>query len=224
MEDYDLIKCERRPNGIVIHHVASKDGETRIVKYSDVRAGLSWPQASAPAYYCMLGEEFLTEEEGIQKQKGGLRWFAEYEFPGLSLNDFFAKLTDDCVQFGCHKIYTDMGENCRDFVIEFGDYVREKSIRQGDLDPAPFVDNFFLGVSIIEDWTRTKRLELPQDTIVYEQLKRITKPDLEESPELIFYAVNALCFVVAAFHKYRPYHSPKRRPRMDLGPHGWMVA
>jgi hypothetical protein len=199
-----------------------------LVKYSAVRAGLSWPQGLAPAYYCILGEEFLgIDEEGRREQKGKLKLFAEYEFPGISLNDFFAKLTDDCHLFCCDSIYTDytfIGDKFGDFAEAFYDYTRNNNIKRGSIQPAPFVDNFLLGVSTIQDWIGTKRLELPEDTIVHQQLKRITKPDLEESPEVTFYAINGLRFVVGAFDKDRPYiPSQHRSLPISHEPGAWMA-
>ena len=95
------------------------------------------------------------------------------------------------------------------------------------LCPAPFADNFRIGLSLIQSWRDRGLLEIPGDTVIYNQLKSITKADLEESPETKFHALNALRFAIGAFEKYRPtpFRFRFNRPRIhDSGPNDWMIA
>lgn len=195
------IKAKKR-SGIIIHNV----------RYSDVRAGLSWPTAVSPGYYCILGEEYheKTRYEGSD-HKGKLKLLSEREFSGISLNELFAKLTDDTSLLHCSRIFTDMSDEYLGCIEAFRDFTLD--IRSGGyISEAPYADNFMLGVSWIQDWTRTARLDIPEKSVIRSQLKRITKADLADSPETRFYAINALRFVVGAFHKIRPRSESGFRP------------
>ena len=76
---------------------------------------------------------------------------------------------------------------------------------------------------MINEWMRMKALEIPENSLVYSQLKNVVVPNLEESPEKRFYAINGLRFVIAAFQKYPESHYVYQAPRRtSYGPHSWM--
>jgi len=54
---------------------------------------------------------------------------------------------------------------------------------------------------LIKDGERRKEINIPEDSIVYKQLKTISREHLQDRPEVHFYAVNALRFVMGAFFK-----------------------
>lgn len=214
MEGYNVIKAGRNENGITTHTIATKGGE-KILRYHDIRAGLSWPTEAAPGYYCILGEQYQDVQrfEGLER-RGELLLLAEHEFAGISLNELFAKLTDDTSMLECRSIYTDTEEAFRGHVEAYWEFSYKAGVKAGNLTQAPYTGNFLLGVSWIQDWAKSGLLSIPETSLVYSQLKTISKADLAESPETRFYAINALRFVVGAFHKYRPSHThfvPRRR-------------
>jgi hypothetical protein len=203
---YTVIKAERS-DGIIIHHLDTKDAE-KIIRYADIRAGLSWPTEEAPGYYCILGERYedFLRFEGIER-RGELRLLAEYQYEGVSLSDLFARLTDDLAMLECQSIYTDTEEPFLGHVETFWEFRSKTGAKMGNLTQAPYAANWLLGVSWIQDWIRSRLLSIPETSAAYSQLKSIAKSDLAESPENRFFAVNALRYVVGAFHKYRPTHS-----------------
>lgn len=203
MEPYIVTKSEMADNGMITHTIVTK-GDDKVLHYHDVRGGLSWPTEAAPGYYCILGEKYSETYrfEGMNR-RGELRLLAEREFNGISLNDLFAQLTDDTAMLECRSIYTDTEEPFKGHVETFWEFVHKKGVKTGSLTEAPFVDNFLLGISWIQDWVKEGLLSIPETSVIYSQLKTISKADLAESPEDRFPAINALRFVVGAFYKYR---------------------
>lgn len=204
MEPYIVTKGERADNGMITHNIVTK-GDDKVLHYLDVRAGLSWPTEAAPGYYCVLAEKYTeTYRFDGMNRRGELRLLVEREFNGISLNDLFAQLTDDTAMLECRSIYTDIEEPFEGHVEAFWEFVHKKGVKVGSLTPAPYVNNFLLGISWIQDWARDGLLSVPETTVAYSQLKTISKADLAESPEERFPAINALRFVLGAFHKYLP--------------------
>ena len=204
---YNVVDTRKSKNGVT-HIVANNDGGTEIKKYSAIRGGLSWPAGTMPAYHCIVGEGFVyfDRNEGGD-QRGKLHLLAEHEYSGMSIDQMFDKLTDNVVQLNCGTIYTHTEEEqaaYADYQEAYRDFCYKKKVSLGWLDQAPFADNFQLGIALINDLVKTGRLVLPEQSIVREQLKRISKEDLDESPENKFYAINGLRFAVAAFHKFKP--------------------
>lgn len=223
MESYNIIETKKTRDQVIIHEVKTENG-IETFKYSGVRAGLNWPTASMPAYYCILGEEWLDiDHDDPEKRRGKLRLFAEYEFSDLSLDPFFARLTDDTALYHCKDISCNMEEAYTDFVEEFNEYAYRKQIKMGALDQAPYADNFRTGMSRIKNWMDSGIFKAPEKSIIYTQLKMIEKSDLGESPETKFHVLNALRFVIAAFQKYPVHHSPPRYTNPMGGEHSWMT-
>lgn len=214
---YNVIDARKSRNGVT-HIVAKQDGGTEIKKYSAIiRGGLVWPVGSMPAYHCIVGESFVYfDRDEAESQRGKLHLLSECEYPGLSIDTMLAKLTDNVTQLYCDTVYADIAEKYQDYLEAYENYRYEKKVRLGRLDQAPFADNFQLGVSLINDWLRTGRLILPEQSIVREQLKRISKQELDDKPEEKFYGINGLRFAIAAFHKFKPVrHSGRRRGRRN---------
>ena len=213
---YNVIDARKSRNGVT-HIVAKQDGGTEIKKYSAIRGGLVWPVGSMPAYHCIVGESFVYfDKDETESQRGKLHLLSECEYPGLSIDTMLAKLTDNVTQLYCDTVYADIAEKYQDYLEAYENYRYEKKVRLGRLDQAPFADNFQLGVSLINDWLRTGRLILPEQSIVREQLKRISKQELDDKPEEKFYGINGLRFAIAAFHKFKPVrHSGRRRGRRN---------
>lgn len=214
METSNVIRAEYTEEAI-IHVVSNGEEGEQVLKYHDIRGGLSWPTPTSPAYYCIVGEEYqdFHRFEGM-KRRGELRLLVEHESDDLSLGKLFSKLTDHVAQLHCRSIYTDLEEPFSGLVESFWNYAYENGVRIGNLTQAPYADNFLLGISWIQDWVKKGLLNIPEGSAAYSQLKGITKPDLAESPEIRFPGINGLRFVVGAFHKNRQRFShfvPSRR-------------
>jgi hypothetical protein len=199
----DIIEA-KVTNGVITH----KDTSGEIFRYTAVRCGLSWPSAEASGFYVVLGEEWRgpTIYEGREGEKGKLILLKEQEIESPLLNELLPRITDDCTQFACEKVYTDLSENFEGYAEFYHRYIYDKNINYGRLCDAPYSDaaNFLLGVSIIKIWLKDVLLELPPDSLTRNQLRGLSDEDLKDSPEVKFPAVNALRHSVNAFYKFRP--------------------
>ncbi|MBN1841680.1 MAG: hypothetical protein JW883_05285 [Deltaproteobacteria bacterium] len=221
MQEYNVIKTELTQKGIIVHKIAEGD-ELKTVHYSAVRCGLSWPSTEASGFYVILAEEYVdqTRFEGQKRPRGKLRFLKEREHPSVFLDKLFVNLTDDCALFHCGTVYSDLDVTREKDAEFYREWTYEKKIIHGKaLEEAPYFDNFALGLSLIRRWVSDGLLELPEDSITRKQLKNITKADVDTLPPARVHAINALRFVVAAYHKYPPGpfmpYTPtrKKRPR-----------
>ena len=82
------------------------------------------------------------------------------------------------------------------------------------MDEAPFWENPGVGIGILDDWEKQSLLEIPEDTVLFEQMKHIQDIDIANMSER-FFAVKALCFVVGKFQidggsNCQPGYRPRR--------------
>ena len=201
---YNVIDARKTKRG-VSHVIVTPDGETKTQSYVAIRAGLAWPVGSLPAHFCILAEEHIYLDRNEQRdQRGRIHLLSEQEYQGMSIDAMFARLTDDCARLYCGCIYTDTVEEYQDYIEAYTQYIYDKKIKIGNLEQAPFANSFYTGTGLIYDWIKNGRLVLPEKSIAKEQLKRISKQELDDKPEEKFNAINALRHSVGAFHKFPP--------------------
>jgi hypothetical protein len=200
--------------GHIAHAMVDENGVgLPVLTYTAVYGGLSWPSFDSPAYHCILGEEFAGSKDG-EVIRGKLRLLAESESEGISIDGFFARVTADATHLHCDTIFAAMDESkYADFTAAYGNYCFEHRVHFGRLERAPFEKEFMVGAAMIKDWAGSGRLDLPVDSLVYQQLKGISRSDLGEQPEIRFYAINALRFAVAGFHTHKPSRPRSKRRR-----------
>ena len=88
------------------------------------------------------------------------------------------------------------------------------------LMPLPLAVSFRWAWGIIEGWRRAGAFAsdaIPSESILSEQLGRITDEDLRDNPEMRFHAINAFRYVVGGFEKnrWRPASGKCRGRRRD---------
>jgi hypothetical protein len=209
MDGNTIIRSERAKNGVIIHHAMPpfppvSEQETYFSRA--VRCGISWPmpEKKVPGYFCIFGEEWdpQCEYEGYRNTRGKLRFLAEYVHENLSLLEFCKKLGEDTTRLYCDSLYSTGHEDYAEELALFAKYLSDQHQR-GYLQEAPYWKKPGLAIGIMQDWQKRALLDIPHDTVLYGQLKNIQAIDLEDLPEK-FFAVNALCFVVAAFEVHTP--------------------
>ena len=223
----NIIKAERLKDGTIMHEI--KEGEkTRQIRYQGIRAGISWdtvaPAISAPAYYCIVGQEWTPKPyQGQEKEKGVLRLISEYESPSLMDREkFFRRLTDDTTRFCCWSCYADIEseegeENPRENSLR--NYVNEHEIHPAPtMYQAPYVEDFLHGIQEINNLRGQGLIDIGKGPILLDQLKRIEEKDLTSIPEIRFYAVNSLRHVVTSFAKI-PAYMPRWTPTRLIPPY-----
>lgn len=207
----NVAKARRREDGIIVHELDS--GEEKL--YLAVRGGLSWPfmaEKVSPAYYCIVGEELISAAQRKENQRGKLILLSEHEAPDiLLLSPFFMKLTDDVKLLECNTFYTVtekfQGEDYSGYTEAFRKFIYEEQIGV-HLEEAPWADKPDLGVFYINEWMKKGLLELPEGSLVRNQLRMTVAEKVNQLPQM-FNAVNALRFVVCGFEKYKPNPTPK---------------
>jgi hypothetical protein len=194
-------------DGKIYHEIDGQDDRV----YLNIRAGLSWPNKSAPAYYCILGQ--------LDRQNEFKRNPLVFLFEGQSkdLNLLLDKLTDHAKMLLCEEIRVDLTGDRECFRDSFINYCEETETRGLYLGQAPWPDNFSYGLGLIRDWLKKKSLEIERGSTLAQQLGRIPD-DLSAhtaEPEVDFYSANALRYAVCAFQKH-PWRPPLEE--IDYGP------
>jgi len=198
-----IVKSSRTEEGIIIHELNNGDRK----QYLAVRGGLSWPLMAdkvLPACYCVVGEELINAAQRRENQRGKLILLSEHEAPEiLSLPTFFTKLTDDVRLLGCNTFYAvTMEFQGRDYSADtevFRKFMYEKQIAV-HLEEAPWADRPDLGINYINEWIKKGLLELPEGSLVRNQLRMVVAEKIDQLPQTLN-AVNALRFVVSGFEK-----------------------
>jgi hypothetical protein len=204
-----LLKNARKAHDTGLIHHEIEGQEDRI--YQTLRAGLVWPNKSAPAYFCILGQ---LDQENASKRNPVI-FLCENQTKELPL--LFDKITDQAKILMCEEVYVDLTEDRRCFYDSFTDYCEETGARGLYLQQAPWPENFAYGLSLIRDWIAKHSLEIERGTVLADQLGKISEDLLEDTAkaEVDFFAVNALRYALGAFQKYT---SRKPMKDIDYGP------
>jgi hypothetical protein len=198
-------------------------GKKEVIRFVDVRGGWAWPTDQSPFYCVILGQIWFDEKLYYDKS-AALDVLFEGTDNGLDLDRRFNELADISALYRCDW-YADTGQIHEPAASSWWDFQSFKSMRYGDLDTAPWADNFRLGIELCKTFVRTHKLDVPKETEVFHQLQRITEKDLASaSVKSQFYAIEALRHVVAGFKR-----DPADNPHIDAKGHlsggreGWMI-
>lgn len=229
-----VIEAQRdRKSGVVTHKVHG-DGKIEERRFRAIYAGLSWPNASSPGYYVIAGElavdEGPTRFDGIVPPRGKLQVLCERTVDSPFLNELAARLSDDCARLGCLSVYAEI-ELAEDQSFRDERACLFRELLQGQksevsLQRAPYTgastgaargEALQLSLSIVAQWLRGGELELPEDCLAREQLRAVTREDLDD-PEVEprLFAARALGHCVGTFNKlggHSGVFTPTRRGR-----------
>jgi hypothetical protein len=195
---YTLVSSDTSGKHIV--HVIQNGGHEQTIRYVSVRAGVSYPSEIAPGAFCVVGQEM---DDKLETGPSLLTLLDEWEYSGLSVDNFWNKVTDSLVLNAVSPLYLDERVQYEANLRAFQDYCDRMHLKI-DFAFAPWSDNFFTGLSTANDWLSTGRLDLDKSSRTREQLKSITRDDLLDSPETKYPLVNALRHVLSGFRKYPP--------------------
>ena len=183
------------------------NGKEEKRKFQDIRGGVSWPTTKAPAYFCIMGQEYLVPDYmGNRVQPGKKVLLAEYESESLHMLPFYEKILDRTEQMHCRSLYAELaaGKISCGYQSDLIEHARSRGNSFCRVDHAYDADDFILGLSRIKGSIDNSDLIIPDDSIVIEQLRDIAQQDLEERPEQIFHAINGLRHVISSFYRYPP--------------------
>lgn len=211
-----VVKSRRTEKGIIV--LEFDNGETK--EYRAIRGGISWPvmAENLPGYYCILGEEYSRWTD-----RGKITLLREHEAADIltSLTTFFTKLTDDAKLYLCETFYGVIGEIQGEDSSGYAETLQHSMYEKqtaGQLEEAPWADRPDLGLYHIKSWMGKAQLELPEGSLVREQLKMVETDKVKQLSQR-FNAVNALRFVVCGFEKYKP-SKPSQKDWRDRVPQG----
>ena len=215
-----IIKSEQDEDGIIRHTISAPvDGmDDRVVEYSAVMGGLSWPNEHAPGYYIIMGQSrFDDDYRSVVKIKPSLTFLEEFE--SSSLSKLVNRLTDDAKMLLCDEFYCDMEGDLEGFAESFWTY--SNGAKGINLVQAPFTHNFMYGTQRVSERIGENSITMPVKGIIREQIERMEVKDLQNKPESHFHAVNALRYLVCGVEKFSPGPVPPEimaRILRDTGP------
>jgi hypothetical protein len=195
-------------------------------EFTDIRAGLVFPTAEHPACAIFLGMEWVDPRVyQVNESARKLYLLAEVIYTEFGVDRLFHKLSDLASACCCTDIFCDLDHEKHADFLDAARAYEDRHKSYAELIAAPFVDNPWLGVSLVHDWARSGKLKIPEDAEAYTQLKKVSKADLDNLDG--FYAINALRLVIGSFHMdpprvVRPYRY--QPPRSATGPFGWMAG
>jgi hypothetical protein len=210
--------------GNVGHVFTYQNGDEKAeIRFTDVRGGLAWPTDESPFYCIILGQQWF-DEEPHQDKSAAFSVIFEGIDKGLDLERRFNSLADIAALYKCYFL-ADLGPLHEPEADSWYDFRVHKGLSYGDLESAPWSDNFRLGVELTKTAVRTHKLTILKDTEIFDQLARISKSDLSEADvKARYYCIEALRHVVCSFKR-----DPAYLPDVDNikrftsnGAQGWM--
>lgn len=219
MNNINAIASKKHNDKSIELTYAAPNGTEIKKRYAAIRGGIAWPTATNPAYAVIIGQEYsgTFEPNEIDPPQGKKVLLAEVQTSSLNLEaHFYLKLADLSGQLLCEDFYyavppgVDLYNDSPYF--DFSTYCRRRNC-SARLQEAPDADNLAIGVSRVVQELSRGNLDIPEDAIVYQELKSLTREDLAQSPDTLSYAFNALRHVIGSFCRLPPnIYKPHRLP------------
>jgi len=199
----------------------SESGQ-KIIPCHDIRGALVWPTEKKPAYYCLFGQRTDINNYGKLPLLFVIERTAEWP------RELFMRMLMDSRVYQCRLWYNDMKPENMDLMSLFYDFCRYQKANDIEIDKAPIVGKFHIGIRFIKEWMKTKSIEgLEPGTILYRHLYNLARMDLGENPEEKYYALVAMQYIVASIEK-TPWNrlsavtsGSYQRSRERAHPDGW---
>ena len=214
----DFYHCINSESGrYIIHEVDIGAGAIEKEKYIGVRLGVNWPTEKSKGAYVALGQPV---QDRLDVFAPPLTLLDEYVYDGLSLDEFFGRLTDSYSLLSCEIVYCDTDNQA--LYTALLDYLDRHHLGYVTAIGAPYLKDFFAGISVANDWLTARKLELHKDSITRAELRSISREDLQQDPALRFPLANALRFAISGFRKF-PARPPITIGRPGNMSNGWML-
>jgi hypothetical protein len=169
----------------------------KIETYLTVRGGISWPSIDSPGYFCLLGmkdEHTLTERKPLELLTEG---------KASLIDKFSEKLSLSATRWCCDPLIADCSEGNKGFQDSLDRFVRDRKVKDIRLwDSSEFSMSIKYSVGLIRQWREDNALCIPKGTILNEQLTTVTTNTPERELEKMYFAIMALCRVLASFEVY----------------------
>lgn len=216
-----ILEIERTPTG---------RNET-VRKFAAMRAAMSWPrfELNLNGYFCILGEEAVgvPHFQGKERRRGMVRLLHEWEAPDIytSRDVLFTNLIGAATRYKFEVVYGEteklFGEDFRERVKMFQTFVYNKeSNLHLYLQQPPSADDLDTSIMIVNSWLHRGLLDIPEKSILHEQLKSMKTTDLKDLRNKLC-AVNALRLAIAGFEADPPPDPSQRNWRKNLREGSW---
>ena len=218
---YQIIESRKTRDGI--EYTVGSGSEIETLQFTDIRGAWAWPTDRSPFYWCLVAQEH-TDTDSFDEMNTYFELVAEGIDYGLDLDTRFGALTDVSALYLCN-FYADLSAVHEEEAAAYYDFQSKHSSKNGSLAPAPYADNFRLGVELTKSWVRERRLDIPKDTVVFDQLSRITNADLaDRALKESFFAIETLRHVISSYKRDPVIHKQLQRP-VNFSPHpgSWML-
>ncbi len=187
----DVVAIRKSEGGTIVFETTL--AEKPNLHFLSIRAGLSWP-AQNPGYFLLLGQRTTKNIRGYNL----LQFLSEGEY--ANPRDLFDRLADECAKFHAEDVYVDLSENWRAFEKIFDNLMQDRDMGGLRLVDAPFREaRFEVTLSLITRYVSDRALVIDGDTILADQLSRIPRGPLGDSPDLKWHAINALGLVLGGY-------------------------
>lgn len=171
-------------------------GKTQCIEeFWTIRAGVSWPTAKAPGYYCIIGAK--DDLEAADRVSLDLIDEGQSEV----FEKLFEKIMLNTKRFGCEKIYARIDGNKSPERAYYRFRGQRKIDCPGLSDSSEF-ENFNQDVPLIRQWIEKGALKIDPNSCLGEQLANLKADDVNENFDVNFYSVAALCRVLKSFNVY----------------------
>lgn len=196
-----------------------EDGKKAEKAMLGTRFGISWPSNENPGgYYINVAQEATRSILGISPL-----WVVG-ELTGVTFESLITKMFNEMGLYGSKEIFGDISEHNRSFVMALETQRRKsRDLQEIRLKEAPYFDQFIKGSNTITKWIKViKGLTIPRKFCIHTQLREMREEDLGPKVDEIFFAVNALRYVLEAFETSRIPESTKNRAvQRGVSPGAW---
>lgn len=172
------------------------------------RLGFVWPGVKNPGYILVMG---LLNEPGIKKEEKVIIFLKEIE--ENNKERFQELLVIWSKRYKCKYTITNLDRKYELLENSFLRFKKKKGIKDVYLLGSEDFSGFEEAAPIINELADKKNLRIPKNTVVFDQLSRITANDLKSidgvSIEERYYAVAALNHVISSF-EYYPFTKQKK--------------
>lgn len=195
IKDFKDVEVKKTSGKTFFIHPFEPGKTQRIDEFWTIRAGVSWPIAKAPGYYCIIGAK--DDLEGADRVSLVLIDEGESEV----LEKLFEKIMLNTMKFMCERIYARL-DGKKSPQNEYLRFRGQKNIDcPGLLDSSDF-ENFNQDVPLIRQWIEKGALKIDPNSCLGEQLGKLKADDVNENFEVKFYAVAAFCRVLKSLIVY----------------------
>jgi hypothetical protein len=223
-QKYDMLDCGITAIGHKFSAAEYGTGDHISIRFTAVRAGISWASDKSPFHMVVVGRQYI-DENLYAITTPAYELLFECADHGLDLEARQNKMADTADLYKC-DFYADLSGINEVPAESYRDFKSKHNFEHGSLLEAPYAGNLRLGVESIKSYVKSHSLDIPKDSPAFDQLSRITEADLAE-PDVRqkFFAVESLRHVMAAYKR-----DPVTR-RITFGPgpqygsneQGWMA-